>query len=132
MSYTRKTKDEFHLLANYGYGHGWEYVISEDSRAEIKKRLKEYRENQGQYSYTIKQIRTPVFQPDKEMLTLSKAKEFPILHSGHCENIIFENEKYRVTISRMTIQDGMEYNNEITVLKLVKGLWKEINKYEPK
>lgn len=29
MAYVRKTKDEYQLLANYGYGDGWEYVIAE-------------------------------------------------------------------------------------------------------
>jgi len=47
MAYTRKTQDEWHLLANYGGQYGYEVVTIEESRAEIKARLKEYQENDG-------------------------------------------------------------------------------------
>lgn len=45
MSYKRKTVDEFILLGNYGYGHGFEELTSEDNRKDIRQRLKEYRQN---------------------------------------------------------------------------------------
>lgn len=57
MSYTRKTKDEYVLLANYGYGHGYEEETIEDSYKEIRERLKEYRTNAPEYSYTYKKRR---------------------------------------------------------------------------
>ena len=43
MSYMRKTKDEYLLLANYGYG--WDSVETEESLKEIRIRAREYREN---------------------------------------------------------------------------------------
>lgn len=51
MAYTRKTTDEYQLLSNYG--HGWEVETTEETRKEIKQRLREYRENAPQYSYKI-------------------------------------------------------------------------------
>ncbi len=39
----RKTKDEYLLLANYGYG--WDIVETEESLKEIRIRAREYREN---------------------------------------------------------------------------------------
>lgn len=36
---------EFVVQGNYGYGHGWEDVASEDTRNEARERLREYREN---------------------------------------------------------------------------------------
>ena len=39
--YIRKTKDEYQLWTNYGYG----CEVTEDTKAEIIKRKKEYREN---------------------------------------------------------------------------------------
>lgn len=51
--YIRKTKDEYKLLANYGYGHGWEIETTEETRKDIKRRYKEYRENAPQYQYKI-------------------------------------------------------------------------------
>lgn len=53
MSYQRKTKDVYYLMANYGYGHGYEEETAEESYREIKQRLKEYKENAPQYSYKI-------------------------------------------------------------------------------
>lgn len=37
----------FVLQGDYGYGHGWEDLTAEESRKEIKARLREYRENEG-------------------------------------------------------------------------------------
>lgn len=55
--YQRKTKDEYTLLGNYG--HGWEELTSEDSRIEILKRLREYKEN-DYYSRGFKIIKKRV------------------------------------------------------------------------
>lgn len=49
MKYQRKTQDQYQLLANYG--QGWEHETTEETRAEIKARLREYRANAPQYSY---------------------------------------------------------------------------------
>lgn len=43
--YTRKTVDEFHVTANYGYGHGWETVTVESTFKEAKAQKKCYLEN---------------------------------------------------------------------------------------
>ncbi len=45
MAYERKTTDNFELEGNYGFG--WEYLTAEETRKEIRQRLKEYRENEG-------------------------------------------------------------------------------------
>lgn len=43
MAYVRKTKDEYNIVTNYGYG--WEIECTEETCKEAKQRLKEYREN---------------------------------------------------------------------------------------
>lgn len=53
MSYVRKTKDEYVLMTNYGYGDGWEEVLTEETFAEAKQRKREYAENMPQYPYKI-------------------------------------------------------------------------------
>lgn len=45
MAYTRKTRDIWCIMTNYGYG--WECETQELTYKEAKKRLKEYRENCG-------------------------------------------------------------------------------------
>jgi len=60
MAYVRKTKDEFQLYIDYGWGDGWEHEVSTDSRAEIKEYQKEYSENCPQFLIKIKRVRVPI------------------------------------------------------------------------
>ena len=53
MAYKRKTEDVWVVLGNYGYGHGWEAVTEEAKYQEGKQRLKEYRENEPQFSHKL-------------------------------------------------------------------------------
>jgi hypothetical protein len=49
--YKRKTTDEYAIQGNYG--QGFEDVTTETTRKEAKERLKEYRENEPQYSHRL-------------------------------------------------------------------------------
>ena len=51
--YQRKTKDEYVLMINYGYGHGYEEAVTEETSQEIRTRQKEYRENCPQYPIKV-------------------------------------------------------------------------------
>ena len=56
MKYIRKTKDEYQIWTNYGYG--FDHELSEDTRLEAKKRVKEYIENAYQLiDIKIKKVR---------------------------------------------------------------------------
>lgn len=43
MAYERKTRDEYEIVTNYGYG--WEIEVTEDTVKEARKRKREYLEN---------------------------------------------------------------------------------------
>jgi hypothetical protein len=58
MAYKRKTKDEFTIQGNYGYG--WEDVTAEDTHKEARLRLKEYNDNEPQYQHRIIQHRVRI------------------------------------------------------------------------
>jgi len=61
MAYKRKTKDEYELHVKYSYGNGWEYILTESTRSEIKKRMREYLENDGYLiDIRIKKVRIPL------------------------------------------------------------------------
>lgn len=60
MAYIRKTKDNYILLSNYGYG--WEEEIIEPTYKEIKERLKEYKENCKNGIFKYKKIRVKIWQ----------------------------------------------------------------------
>lgn len=55
MAYIRKTIDEWHIMANYGYG--WEVVTIETTYQDARQMLKDYNENEPQYSHKIKKVR---------------------------------------------------------------------------
>lgn len=58
MAYERKTKDEFQIWGNYGFG--FEELTAESTIKEAKVRLNEYRSNQPEGTYKIVIKRIPV------------------------------------------------------------------------
>lgn len=47
----------YEVLADYGYGHGYEPVTAEDSLSEAKARLAEYRENEPGVCFKLVKVR---------------------------------------------------------------------------
>lgn len=47
----------------------------------------------------------------------------PTLEQGHFDNLKVQTDTKRVWLSRMTVADGMPYDNQVTVEKLVDGNW---------
>lgn len=59
--YQRKTRDEWVLLANYGYGVGWEEENTETTREDARRSLREYRENGPPSArYRLRKVRVPL------------------------------------------------------------------------
>ena len=58
--YKRKTKDEYQIHIDYGFGHGWEFETSELTYRDGLKQLKTYRENIQ--DRRLAKIRTATFQ----------------------------------------------------------------------
>lgn len=52
MGYTRKTRDEFEIQGNYGYG--WETIATEENAAVARAHLNIYNANEPQYKHRIK------------------------------------------------------------------------------
>jgi len=60
-AYQRKTKDVYVVQGNYGYG--WDDLFEEDTWLDAKQALKEYQENEPQYSHRIITRREKVDSP---------------------------------------------------------------------
>ena len=60
MAHQRKTRDEFQVHGNYGFGY--EEVTAEDTRKEALARLREYRENEPGTSFKLVTRRIPLAQ----------------------------------------------------------------------
>ena len=63
MTYKRKTKDEWVILGNYGYG--WDELCAEDTRKDAVAQLKCYRENEPGASHAMKCKRVPIGEIDR-------------------------------------------------------------------
>lgn len=58
MAYQRKTKDEWAILGNYGYG--WDVECYCDDYQDAKATLKAYRENCRDAMFKLKLVRTKI------------------------------------------------------------------------
>ncbi|HEX9804270.1 MAG TPA: hypothetical protein VGA67_01170 [Candidatus Dojkabacteria bacterium] len=57
-------------------------------------------------------------------------ESLPTISTGHFDNLKIDTGVKRVWLSRMTIEDGMPYNNGIIVERLIDGIWKTIAEYQ--
>lgn len=72
--------------------------------------------------------------------TLEELQALPTLSQGQTDDLKIENKSNRVWLSRMTIEDGMPYNNQVTVEKFIRspkkaflgGKWETVHEYEAK
>ena len=69
--------------------------------------------------------------------TLEDLEDLPTISEGHTDDLKIEKYIYgikvRIWLSRMTIEDGMPYNNQVTVeyLDTQNWCWREYDKYQP-
>ena len=65
------------------------------------------------------------------MYTLKQLQSMPTITQGHFDDLKVETENTKVWLSRMTVEDGMPYNNQVTIENLIKGNWVTVQKYNP-
>lgn len=58
--YIRKTRDEYELQGDYGYGYGWECLVPYDTLSEARQDLRLYRENEPGVPFRIVKHRIPL------------------------------------------------------------------------
>lgn len=52
------------------------------------------------------------------------------IHHGQFDNLKIDTGELRVWLSRMTVADGMPYDNQVTVEFLRNGRWEIVEQYE--
>lgn len=62
-------------------------------------------------------------------LALDYLNSLPTISTGHFDNLKIDENGFRIWLSRMTIADGMPYDNQVTIEKLIKGEWITIETY---
>lgn len=67
-----------------------------------------------------------------EKYTLAELEEMETIRESHEDNLKVDNGHIRIWLSRMTIEDGMPYNNMVTVeiLNPKNYAWETIAEYE--
>lgn len=65
--------------------------------------------------------------------SLKKLQSLPTLHQGQTDDLKIETNRECVWLSRLTIADGMPYNNEVTIeQRNPAGEWRTVEQYEAK
>lgn len=64
--------------------------------------------------------------------SLSEIEALPTLHQGQYDNLKVQEADRKVWLSRLTVEDGMPYNNQVTVEELRDGSWITVDEYEAK
>lgn len=55
--------------------------------------------------------------------SLAELEIMPTLSQGHMDDLKYDDGVYKVWLSRMTKEDGMPYDNQVTVEKYVNFKW---------
>lgn len=67
-----------------------------------------------------------------EHFSLAELEAMPTISTGHMDDLKYdEGAGWRVWISRMTVEDGADCDNLVTVERLQDGRWSEFETYEP-
>jgi hypothetical protein len=62
--------------------------------------------------------------------TLRELQAMETISQGHTDNLKIKTEDTKVWLSRMTVEDGMPYNNMVTIEKLTNdGRWETVEEY---
>ena len=62
--------------------------------------------------------------------SLDYLESLPTLNQGHTCDLKLDNGKRRVWLSRCGVDDGLPYDNMVTVEKLQDGRWVTVSTYE--
>ncbi len=64
--------------------------------------------------------------------TLRELQAMETISQGHTDDLKVKTGDTKVWLSRMTVEDGMPYDNMVTVEKLINGRWEVIEEYPAK
>lgn len=61
--------------------------------------------------------------------TLAELENLPTLSTGHTDNLKISEPGRKVWLARIGIADGMPYDHEVTVERLIDGVWTTTETY---
>lgn len=66
----------------------------------------------------------------KNGYSLEYLQSLPTLHVGHFDNLKIKTGNVQVWLSRMTVADGMPYDNQVTIEQYIDNNWQEVIRFE--
>lgn len=128
---TSTTKTEYVIQGNYGYGYGWEDVSSystpdyQNPYQSARADLKEYHRS-GTGAHRL--VKRRALRQD---YTLSELEALPTLAQGQCDDLKVKSKYIQVWLSRMTKEDGMPYDNQVTIERLSSAYtWVTVSQFQ--
>lgn len=61
--------------------------------------------------------------------TADELRDLPTIEQGQADDLKVRDGDTKVWLSRMTVEDGMPYNDQVTIERLVDGRWITIDEY---
>ena len=61
--------------------------------------------------------------------TLAQLQSLPTISTGHVDDLKVDNGVERIWLSRVGVDDGMPYDNQVTVQRLMDGRWQIVSTY---
>ena len=65
----------------------------------------------------------------RKKFSLKELQRLETISQGHTDDLKIKTADTKVWLSRMTAEDGMPYNNMVTVEKLIDGRWEAVEEY---
>lgn len=62
--------------------------------------------------------------------SLKQIQDLPTISEGHTDDLKFDDGTTRVWLSRLTVEDGAELDNEVTVERSIGGRMEPIDVYQ--
>lgn len=79
----------------------------------------------------IQQVEIEVDIPDEYIdLALSDLEEMETIIEGYADDLKIDDGTFKVWLCRVGIDDGMPYDNAVTIETVVEGKWIEVLMYE--
>lgn len=94
--------------------------------------MNEYTNHAQDWAQTQRQAGSESLAMTREY-TLSELEFMPTIEQGHTDNLKIKTENIRVWLSRMNIEDGQPYNNQVTIERRNSdSQWVTYKQYEAK
>jgi len=67
---------------------------------------------------------------NNKLFTLKELEKMETISQGHMDNLKYQDTNIKIWLSRMTIEDGAEYNNQVTVENYINNEWVTVLEYQ--